>query len=86
MKFLTSIYLCFRSENTSIVVSEGERKSTRTDANLAHEVGDDAVEGGALEVEGLSLLPRPLLTRAQRTEVLRRLRRRVREELCRESD
>ena len=28
-------------------------------AALAHEVGDDAVEGGALVVEGLPILPSP---------------------------
>ena len=39
-------------------------------AALAHEVGDDAVEGGALEVEGLAGAAHALLARAQRAEVL----------------
>ena len=39
-------------------------------ASLAHELGDDTVERGALEVERLAALPRSLLAGAQSTEVL----------------
>jgi hypothetical protein len=42
-------------------------------AALAHELGDDAVEGGALVVERLPGLAHALLARAQRAEVLRGL-------------
>jgi hypothetical protein len=40
---------------------------------LKHELGDDAVEGGTLVVEGLSRLAGTLLTGAEGTEVLGRL-------------
>ena len=43
--------------------------AAREVAALAHEVGDDAVEGGTLEVEGLAGPPRPLLPGAQGAEV-----------------
>ena len=46
-------------------------------AALAHEVGDDAVEGGALVVEGLAHLALALFAGAQRPEVLARLGRDV---------
>ena len=39
-------------------------------ATLAHEAGDDAVEGAALVVEGLAGLAHTLLTSAEATEVL----------------
>jgi hypothetical protein len=38
---------------------------------LAHELCDDAVEGGALEVEGLARLAHALLAGAEGAEVLR---------------
>ena len=41
--------------------------------SLAHEVCDDAVEAGSLEVQRLSRLADALLSRAERAEVLRRL-------------
>ena len=41
-------------------------------AALDHEVGDDAVEAGALEVQRLAAPAHALLARAQRAEVLRR--------------
>mmetsp|Transcript_11518 Transcript_11518/g.29170 ORF Transcript_11518/g.29170 Transcript_11518/m.29170 type:complete len:241 (+) Transcript_11518:18-740(+) len=44
--------------------------AVREVAALDHELGDDSVEGRPLEVEGLALAPLPLLTRAQRAEVL----------------
>lgn len=47
---------------------------------LAHESRDHAVETGALVVQRLPAPPNPLLTGAQRPEVLRRARRRVREQ------
>lgn len=50
-------------------------------AALAHEVGDDAVEGGALEVKGLAGLSRSLLAGAEASEVLRRARHHVAAEL-----
>ena len=50
-------------------------------AALAHELGDDAVELGALVVQGLAGLADALLTSAKRPEVLRALRGDVREEL-----
>ena len=37
---------------------------------LAHELGDDAMEGGALEVEGLAGLAGTLLAGAEATEIL----------------
>ena len=40
---------------------------------LDHKVGDDPMEGAALEVKGLPGLPGPLLAGAQGTEVLDRL-------------
>merc|ERR1719379_3228576 len=55
--------------------------AAREVAALAHEARDHAVERAALEVQRLAALAGALLTRAQRTEVLRRLRHRVREEL-----
>ena len=39
-------------------------------ATLAHELRDDAVEGGALEVERLARLAHALLAGAEATEVL----------------
>jgi len=48
--------------------------AAREVAALTHEVGDDAVELGSLEVEGGAGLALALLARAQRAEVLRRLR------------
>jgi hypothetical protein len=48
---------------------------------LHHEFGDDTVERGALEVEGLAALAHALLASAERTEVLRRLGRDVRVQL-----
>lgn len=50
-------------------------------AALAHEVGDDAVEGGALEVQGLAGLSDALLAGAQASEVLRGARHDVVAEL-----
>ena len=50
-------------------------------AALAHELGDDAVELGALVVQGLARLADALLTSAKRPEVLGALRGDVREEL-----
>ena len=50
-------------------------------AALAHELRDDAVEGGALVVERLPGLPHALLARAQRAEVLGRLGHLVRVQL-----
>ena len=44
--------------------------AAREVAALAHEVRDDAVEGGALEVERLALTSHALLARAQSAEVL----------------
>ena len=40
-------------------------------AALAHEVGDHAVEGGALEVQGFARFASALLTSAKSTEVLK---------------
>jgi len=50
-------------------------------ATLAHEAGDDSVEGRALVVEGLTGLSDPLLAGAECTEVLGGLRNDVGEEL-----
>mmetsp|Transcript_88547 Transcript_88547/g.234201 ORF Transcript_88547/g.234201 Transcript_88547/m.234201 type:complete len:216 (-) Transcript_88547:29-676(-) len=50
-------------------------------AALAHEVWDDAVEGAALEVQGLARLARALLPGAEAAEVLRGLRGHVGPEL-----
>ena len=46
--------------------------AAREVAALAHELRDDAVEGGALEVERLAALAHALLARAQSAEVLGR--------------
>lgn len=51
-------------------------------SSLNHEVGNNAVEDGALVVEGLSRLADSLLSGAQRTEVLHRLRHRLSEPVC----
>ena len=50
-------------------------------ATLAHEVGDDAVEGGALVVEGLATATHSLLAGAEGAEVLGGPRGRVGEQL-----
>mmetsp|Transcript_37546 Transcript_37546/g.97103 ORF Transcript_37546/g.97103 Transcript_37546/m.97103 type:complete len:224 (-) Transcript_37546:24-695(-) len=55
--------------------------ASREVSSLAHEVGDHAVEGAALEVERLAGLSSALLARAERPEVLRGLRDNVRPEL-----
>ncbi len=49
--------------------------------HLAHEVGDDAVKFGALEVQRFALLAHALLASAKRTEVLGRLGHDVGEQL-----
>ena len=48
----------------------GRAVAAREVAALAHELRDDTVEGGALEVERLAALAHALLARAQRAEVL----------------
>ena len=48
----------------------GAAVAAREIAALAHELRDDTVEGGALEVERLAALAHALLARAQRAEVL----------------
>ena len=48
----------------------GAAVAAREVAALAHELRDDAVEGGALEVERLAALAHALLARAQSAEVL----------------
>jgi len=50
-------------------------------ATLAHEAGDDPVEGAALVVEGLARATHTLLTSAESTEVLAGLGGNVRVEL-----
>ena len=52
----------------------GRAVAAREVTALAHELRDDAVEGGALEVERLARLAHALLAGAQAAEVLRRLR------------
>ena len=53
--------------------------------SLAHEVGDDAVEGGPLVGERLARASHPFLARAQRAEVLARPGHHVRAELERDA-
>ena len=48
---------------------------------LAHEVGDDAVEGGSLEVQRLARATNALLSSAEGTEVISSLRANVSKEL-----
>jgi len=48
----------------------GRAVAAREVAALAHELRDDAVEGGALEVERLAAAAHALLARAQSAEVL----------------
>ena len=53
--------------------------------SLAHEVGDDAVEGGPLVGERLARASHPFLARAQRAEVLARPGHHIRAELERDA-